>query len=290
MKAVVTLLLLVIPTPAQGERSFAEGVRLLRAGRAPEALRLLRDAEQSHGDDGVPADLLGDLAVAAWRAGERDAAEGYAERAAARDPGRERLRDLIVGSARMVEAAATREAPDVAGLEAGIAKVGRAISAFEHALAERRDEATRVLLEQALRLRDELERLRDEKQRQQDEQKQQDEKDKPGQPKPDEQKQVEPGSDRTDPDGDPDTPGADRSDPDPKPVLEPEPDSEPAQEPAQEPAPTPEPERKQGEDQPRLLTPAEKQRLMDMLDRFRRLMLEHRKQKLPQHVPGKKDW
>ncbi|PIE23849.1 MAG: hypothetical protein CSA62_05485 [Planctomycetota bacterium] len=148
------LLFSAAPASAQGREDFAEGVRLLRSGDSSAALAKLKDAEAAYGGE-EPATLLQNLAVAAWRSGQIVAAEAYAERAAARDPKLNVLRDNILGAAKLAQG---KQAMASKALDKAEKLAERSVAAFESALtaAPGRRELRRNLA-RALKLQEEIE-------------------------------------------------------------------------------------------------------------------------------------
>lgn len=161
---------------ASDRAAFAEGVKLLRAGKAVEALVQLRRAEASYGAK-APAALLGDLALAAQAAGEFDAAASYAERAAAADKAFEIVRDTVIGAARLAEARelAARGSKEASALKGALNAVTRSVRAFARALrANPSSERARRNLERALRLKKQLDQRQEQEKK--DDQKKDDKK------------------------------------------------------------------------------------------------------------------
>jgi hypothetical protein len=293
-------LLLAGVLPAGDGDPFRAGVALLKEGKAAAALARLREAEKSFAAADVPAELLVDLAIAAWQAGEPAEAEAYAERAAAKDGEHTFLRDMVVGGARLAEGQAALGQPPSGGFGDAIDKAARAIAAFESALRRRPEsEAASRNLERALRAKEALE----ERKRQQDEQQKKDEQDKPDKQdksseegKQDEQGQQQNQQDQQKPDR-----GEQKQPPEEKPDQRPE--EKPADKPEEKPgAPEDEPkppasrasEQPAGEGKedrtPRLLSKEEAARLLRTLEEIEKRKLELRLQQRPRHVPGKKDW
>lgn len=244
--------LLATPRGRSAREDFVEGTRLLREGRAAAALERLRAAETAAGA-AISAGLLQNLALAAWQAGEAGAAESYAERAAAKDPGLVVLRDNLVGAVRLAEARAAHEARELARARE---RVHRAVQAFESALVAAAGQPTlRRNLARALRLEQEIVEAIQQAETQDE--------------KPNEEPNEEPTEQQDEPDRAPSG-------------SETQPDAAPA------PPPTaPEP----GQADPaRELSPEQKQRL---LQRLSELLLDARRRRSEdgaRHRPGKKDW
>ena len=156
MKALLFSLTLLLPG---GDRD--RGLALYEAGRFPEAAEAFLQAIATEGDS---AELSYNLALALWRAGDRDGAETAAERAATLSDGNlASLRDGVLGNLRYQVARET-EAEDLPGA------LELAEKARDHYLRGSLKNGTPELhrnLERALDLVDELKQKLEEQQQEQ---------------------------------------------------------------------------------------------------------------------------
>jgi hypothetical protein len=274
----------------------AKGHAAWNAGRYAEAVASFQAAARERPDD---PKLHYNLALAAWRAGDVDAAELAAEKAATLSNGElAPLRDGILGNLRYD---AARKAQGAGELDPALASAKAAVDHFARGaeVAPERIELRRNF-ERAQRLLDELQRQKDEQEKQKDdESKENDDKQKDDEQKKSEsskdEKSKDEGKPQQDEKNEPQKNESEQQPPEPKPESKPDEKPEPKPEPKpDEPKPTPEKadpaEQARDGEPPRELSPEEVKRLLADLQQLEELRDKVRKAAASRRPKAERDW